>query len=65
MGVIIAILVASGLGIWFGRRLGPALVAIVIVMAAPLWLIGGFVFDQLRKLPAAMRRACKGRRPPT
>ena len=39
------------------RRLGPALVAAVMVMAAPLWLIGGFVLDLLRKLPAGLRRA--------
>ncbi len=57
MMAIIGILLAVGAGLWFGRRLGPALVAAVIVMAAPLWLVGGFVFDQVRKL-------FKPRRPP-
>ena len=38
-------------------RLGPALVAAVMVMAAPIWLVGGFALDLLRKLPASLRRA--------
>jgi hypothetical protein len=49
--VIIAIVVAAGLGLWFGRRLGPALVAALFVLAAPVWLVGGFCLDLLRKLP--------------
>ena len=57
MMMVIGILLALGAGLWFGRRLGPALVAAVMVMAAPLWLIGGFVLDLLRKLPAGLRRA--------
>lgn len=55
MMMVIGILLALGAGLWFGRRLGPALVAAVMVMAAPLWLIGGFVLDLLRKLPAGLR----------
>jgi hypothetical protein len=35
----------------------PALVAAVMVMAAPLWLVGGFALDLLRKLPAGIRWA--------
>ena len=57
MMIVIGVLLALGAGLWFGRRLGPALVAAVMVMAAPLWLIGGFVLDLLRKLPAGLRRA--------
>ena len=57
MMMVIGILLALGAGLWFGRRLGPALVAAVMVMAAPLWLVGGFVLDLLRKLPAGLRRS--------
>lgn len=57
MMVVIWILLAVGAGLWFGRRFGPALVAAVIVMAAPLWLVGGFVLDLLRKLPTGLHRA--------
>jgi hypothetical protein len=57
MMMVIGILLALGAGVWFGRRLGPALVAAVMVMGAPLWLIGGFILDLLRKLPASLRRA--------
>lgn len=57
MMLVIGLLLALGLGLWFGRRLGPALVAAVMVMAAPLWLVGGFVLDLLRKLPAGIRWA--------
>ena len=55
MMLVIGLLLALGLGLWFGRRLGPALVAAVMVMAAQLWLVGGFVLDLLRKLPAGIR----------
>lgn len=48
---VIWIVLAVGAGLWFGRRLGPALVAVVVVMAVPLWLIGGAVVDLLRKVP--------------
>lgn len=54
---IIGILLAVGAGLWFGRRLGPALVAAVMVLAAPAWLIGGGLLDLLRKLPAGLRSA--------
>lgn len=54
MMMVIGILLALGAGLWFGRRLGPALVAAVMVMAAPLWLVGGFILDLLRKLPAGL-----------
>jgi len=57
MMMVIGILLALGAGVWFGRRLGPALVAAVMVMGAPLWLIGGFILDLLRKLPIGLRRA--------
>ena len=57
MMLVIGLLLALGLGLWFGRRLGPALVAAVMVMAAPLWVVGGFVLDLLRKLPAGIRWA--------
>lgn len=57
MMMVIGILLALGAGMWFGRRLGPALVAAVMVMAAPLWLIGGFILDLLRKLPTGLRHA--------
>lgn len=60
MMMVIWILLAVGAGQWFGRRLGPALVAIVMVMAAPLWLIGGLIFDLLRKLLAGLRRLFRG-----
>lgn len=55
MGIILAILVAAGLGIWFGRRLGPALVAALVVVAAPLWLIGGAALDVLRKVAGVFK----------
>lgn len=55
MGIILAILVAAGLGIWFGRRLGPALVAALVVVAAPLWLIGGAAIDVLRKVAGVFK----------
>ncbi|TXH92639.1 MAG: hypothetical protein E6Q71_00680 [Pseudomonas sp.] len=57
MMMVIGVLLATVAGVWFGRRLGPALVAAVMVMAAPLWLVGGFALDLLRKLPAGLRRA--------
>ncbi len=57
MMMVIGILLALGAGVWFGRRLGPALVAAVMVMGAPLWLVGGFILDLLRKLPMGLRRA--------
>lgn len=57
MMMVIGVLLATVAGVWFGRRLGPALVAAVMVMAAPLWLVGGFALDLLRKLPARLRRA--------
>lgn len=57
MMAIIGILLAVGAGLWFGRRLGPALVAAVMVLAAPAWLIGGGLLDLLRKLPAGLRSA--------
>lgn len=56
MAAIIVILVAAGLGIWFGRRLGPALLAALLVLAAPAWLVFGFIGDLLRMLPAGLRR---------
>lgn len=55
--MVIGVLLATVAGVWFGRRLGPALVAAAMVMAAPLWLVGGFTLDLLRKLPARLRRA--------
>ena len=54
---VIGLLLALGFGLWVGRRLGPALVAAVMVMAAPLWLVGGGVLDLLRKLPTCIRWA--------
>ncbi len=55
MMLVIGLMLALGFGLWLGRRLGPALVAAVMVMAAPLWLVVGVVLDLLRKLPAGIR----------
>jgi len=45
MVAIFGILLAIGLGLWFGRRLGPALLAALVVLTLPLWLIGGALLD--------------------
>src|SRR3546814_6259785 len=40
---------------WFLRRLFPALFAAVFVLFAPVWLVGGALFDLLRR-PLAFPR---------
>jgi len=56
MATIIAAVVGALVLGWFLRRLFPALAAAAMVVLAPLWLVGGFVLDLLRKLPDAFHR---------
>lgn len=59
-GIIAAVLGVIALA-WFLRRLFPALFAAVFVLAAPVWLVGGLLFDLLRRqaiLPRIRRQGC-------
>lgn len=47
-GIIAAVLGVIALA-WFLRRLFPALFAAVLVLAAPVWLVGGLLLDLLRR----------------
>ncbi|EEC6094226.1 hypothetical protein I7105_005044 [Vibrio parahaemolyticus] len=53
---IIAVAILVIVGVWLGRRLAPALVGALFVVFAPFWLVLGFVWDMLRKLPAGLQR---------
>ena len=52
-------IIAAVLGVialaWFLRRLFPALFAAVFVLFAPVWLVGGALFDLLRRPLAFLR----------
>lgn len=54
-----AFIIAAVLGVialaWFLRRLFPALFAAVFVLFAPVWLVGGALFDLLRRPLAFLR----------
>ena len=50
MGVIIAIVVGVFLGLWLGRRAGPALSAAALILLVPFWLIIGLLEDIYRAL---------------
>ena len=56
MEAIVGILLALGLGLWFGRRLGPAILAalVVLTLPLPLWLVGGALLDFGRRAWAAV-----------
>lgn len=54
MAAVFGILVALGLGLWFGRRLGPALLAALVVLTLPLWLVGGALLDVGRRAWSAV-----------
>lgn len=55
MAGIIAAVVGVIVLAWFLRRLFPALFAAVFVLAAPVWLVGGFLRDLLRRPLAFLR----------
>lgn len=55
MAAIIAAVVGFIFLAWFLRRLFPALFAAVIVVAAPVWLVGGLLLDLLRRPLAFLR----------
>lgn len=55
MAGIIAAVVGVIVLAWFLRRLFPALFAAVFVLAAPMWLVGGFLVDLLRRPLAFLR----------
>lgn len=55
MAGIIAAVVGVIVLAWFLRRLFPALFAAVIVVAAPVWLVGGLLLDLLRRPLAFLR----------
>lgn len=55
MMAIVSILITLGLGLWFGRRLGPAVVAAMVVLILPLWLIGGALLDLGRRAWSLIR----------
>lgn len=61
MAGIIAAVVGVIVLAWFLRRLFPALFAAVFVLAAPVWLVGGFLVDLLRR-PLAFLRPLAARR---
>lgn len=47
MAGIIALVVSTVVLSWFLRRLFPALFAVIFVLVAPIWLIGGLLLDLL------------------
>jgi hypothetical protein len=49
METVIAIAITLSLFLWFGRRLIPAMIAILFVLAVPIWLVGGFILDQVNR----------------
>jgi hypothetical protein len=49
------VLVLAG-GLWFSRRLFPALFAVALVLLAPIWLVGGFLLDQVKRVFIRDRR---------
>jgi hypothetical protein len=53
---IIAVAILVIVGVWLGRRLTPALVGALFVLFAPFWLVLGFAWDMLCKLPAGLQR---------
>lgn len=47
---IIGGLIALAAFLWLLHRMMPALFASLLVLFVPVWLVGGFILDQLRRL---------------
>jgi hypothetical protein len=60
---LIWIVIALGIGLWIGKRLGPALIAMAITITAPIWLIFGFILDQIKKITPRNILAAKKKAP--
>lgn len=52
--MIIGSIIAIGLALWLGRRLGPALIAVLLVLAIPIWLVLGLVLTVGRRARRAL-----------